>query len=108
MSSQHAAQNLQNLVKDQRVDLFIYCIRDRLVDIIRINYELVRKNPHRGKAPILLVVTGLEGIDDMEEWWHESTKSQRRRSVESGEGTFWSQGITLSFLEKRAQERAPS
>jgi len=75
MSSQQAIQNLQDLIKERRVDLFIYCIRDRLVDIIRFNYELVWKNPHRGKAPILLVVTGLEEIDDMEEWWHDNEKT---------------------------------
>ena len=75
MSSQHAVQNLQNLLKDHQIDLFIYCIRDRLVDIIRFNYELVWRNPRRGKAPILLVVTGLEEIDDMEEWWHENKKT---------------------------------
>jgi len=75
MSPQHTIQNLQNLVKDQQVDLFIYCIRDRLVDIIRFNYELVWKNPRRGKAPILLVVTGLEGRYDMEGWWGENEKT---------------------------------
>jgi len=75
MSSQHAVQNLQNLLKDHQIDLFIYCIRDRLVDIIRFNYELVWRNPRRGKAPILLVVTGLEGRYDMEGWWHDNKKT---------------------------------
>src|SRR5258707_11608811 len=67
MSPQAAAQNLQDLVVTQPVDLLIYCIRNRLVDMIRVNYELVSKTSHKESVPIVLVVTGLEGRNNMDE-----------------------------------------
>jgi predicted GTPase len=67
VSPQDAVQNLLNLVKDHGVNLLIYCIRGRLVDIIRINYDLFWKIICMEKVPIVLVVTGQEGRDDMDD-----------------------------------------
>ena len=75
VSSQKAVENLLNLVKDHSVDLLIYCIRGRLVNIIRVNYDLFWGIICRKEIPIVLVVTGLEGKGDMDEWWHENQKT---------------------------------
>ena len=75
VSSQAAVQNLLNLAKDHGVNLLVYCIRGRLVNIIRVNYDLFWGIICREKVPIVLVVTGLEGKDDMDEWWRENQKT---------------------------------
>jgi len=77
VSSQAAVQNLLNLVKDHGVNLLIYCIRERLPNITRVNYDLFWETICRKEVPILLVVTGLEGKHDMNEWWRENQKTIR-------------------------------
>ena len=81
MSSQAAVQNLLRLVKDHGVDLLIYCIRGRLPNIIRVNYDLFWGIICRKEVPIVLVVTGLEGKDDMDEWWKENQKAIKKMTM---------------------------
>jgi len=81
VSSQAAVQNLLNLVKDHGVDLLIYCIRGRLVNIIRVNYDLFWGNILRKEVPIVLVVTGLEGKADMDGWWRENEKTIKKMKM---------------------------
>ena len=59
-----AFPNLLKLVNEHGVNLIIYCIRGRLVDIVRINYGLFWEIICRKEVPIVLVVTGLEGEQD--------------------------------------------
>jgi len=80
VSSQAAVQNLLNLVQDHGVNLLIYCIRGRLVDIIRDNYDLFWGIICRKEVPILLVVTGLEEEADMGAWWRENENTIKKMS----------------------------
>jgi len=81
VSSQAALQNLLNLVKDNGVNLLIYCIRARLVNIIRVNYDLFWRIICKEGVPIVLVVTGLEGKGDMDEWWRENQKTIKKMKM---------------------------
>jgi len=57
--------NLCNLLGEHSVNLIIYCIRgSRLTDIVRVNYDLVSGI----KVPIILIVTGLEQEENMDDW----------------------------------------
>jgi len=81
VSPQDAVHSLLDLVKDHGVNLLIYCIRGRLVDIIRVNYDLFWKIICMEKVPIVLVVTGLEGKPDMNEWWEENEKTVKKMKL---------------------------
>ena len=81
VAPQDAVQNLLNLVKDQGANLLIYCIHDRLVDISRLNYDLIWRIICMEKVPIVMVVTGLEGKHDMDEWWRENEKSVKKMNL---------------------------
>ena len=72
--SQVALGNLLNLIGDNGINLLIYCIRGRLVDIVRINYDLFWGIICRKAVPIVLVVTGLEQYEDMDDWWRNNGK----------------------------------
>ena len=81
VSSQEAVQNLLNLVKDHGVNLLIYCMRERFPNIIRVNYDLFWGIICRKEVPIVLVVTGLEGKDDMDEWWRENQQTIKKMKM---------------------------
>jgi predicted GTPase len=81
VSLQAAVQDLLQLVNDQGVNLLIYCIRGRLVNTIRVNYDLFWGIICKEKVPILLVVTGLEGKHDMDEWWRVNEKSIKKMKM---------------------------
>jgi predicted GTPase len=81
VSSQAAIQDLLNLVKTNDVNLLIYCIRGRLVNIIRVNYDLFWGIICKEKVPIFLVVTGLEGKTDMDDWWRENQKMIKKMNL---------------------------
>jgi len=76
--TQKAMFNLVALVKGLRenaggVSLLVYCIRGaRLREIIRVNYDLFWGIICNGQVPIVLVITGLENEDDMEDWWRDN------------------------------------
>jgi hypothetical protein len=73
-----AIESLQTLVqslKDGGVSLLVYCIRgSRLRDIIKINYDLFHKIICGGNVPIVVVITGLENEEDMEDWWKDNAE----------------------------------
>jgi len=79
VSAQDAAHNLLDLVEHHGVNLLIYCIRGRVADIIRVNYDLFCKIKSMEKVPIVLVVTGLEG--KMDEWWRENKKDLKKMEM---------------------------
>ncbi|KIL54350.1 hypothetical protein M378DRAFT_28761 [Amanita muscaria Koide BX008] len=72
-SPERSIQDLQSLVlnlQHEGVNLLVYCIRgSRIRDIIKINYDLFWKIICNEQVPIVVVVTGLENEEDMEEWW---------------------------------------
>ncbi|OAX34837.1 hypothetical protein K503DRAFT_746785 [Rhizopogon vinicolor AM-OR11-026] len=78
VSPQQAIQNLHSLVEDLKtVNLLVYCIRGtRFRKIVADNYNIFRKmicGRARGpKVPIVLVITGLENEDNMDDWWKEN------------------------------------
>lgn len=79
--SQHAIQNLLDLVKNNEVNLLVYCVRDRLPNIIRVNYDLFWGIVCKKKVPIVLVTTGLEGRNDMDGWWGENQKAIKKMKM---------------------------
>jgi predicted GTPase len=81
VSHQTALQNLQDIIKDDGVDLLVYCMRDRLVDIIRDNYDLFWRDICKERVPIVLVVTGLEGKEDKGAWWRENKKTIKKMGM---------------------------
>ena len=85
VSADRAIESLEELVqslKDGGVSLLVYCIRgSRLRDIVKINYELFHKTICGGKVPIVVVITGLENEDDMEDWWVDNAADFDRRGM---------------------------
>ena len=73
VSADRAIETLQELVMNLQsggVGLLVYCIRgSRLRDIVKINYDIFHKVICGGQVPIVIVVTGLENEDNMEDWW---------------------------------------
>ncbi|OAX31803.1 P-loop containing nucleoside triphosphate hydrolase protein, partial [Rhizopogon vinicolor AM-OR11-026] len=78
VSPQRAIQNLRSLVEDLKtVNLLVYCIRGtRFRKIVADNYNIFRRmicGRARGpKVPIVLVITGLENEDNMDDWWKDN------------------------------------
>ena len=70
MPAPAAGTTLCDLLREQSVNLIIYCVRgSRLTDIVRVNYDLVSGIVCEKKVPIILVVTGLEQEENMDDWW---------------------------------------
>jgi len=66
-----AMKAMESLVKQVRVigiSLIIYCVRGRFTNIVGQNYKWFCGGVCKGKVPVLLVVTGLEG-EDKDKWW---------------------------------------
>ena len=86
VSADRAIESLQELVqslKDGGVSLLVYCIRgSRLRDIVKINYDLFHKIICGGKVPIVVVITGLENEDDMEDWWVDNAEDFDHRGMQ--------------------------
>ena len=107
VSSQAAVRNLLNLVNDHGVNLLIYCIRERFPGIIRVNYDLFWGIICRKEVPIVLVVTGLEGKDDMDEWWRENRKTIEKMKMSfDGHACITSWKGRENRYEKEYQESA--
>jgi len=85
ISGDRAIQNLQRLVQNLQyggVGLLVYCIRgSRLRDIVKINYDLFYKIVCGAKVPIVIVATGLENEDDMEDWWADNVQDFHDRGM---------------------------
>ncbi|OAX42324.1 P-loop containing nucleoside triphosphate hydrolase protein [Rhizopogon vinicolor AM-OR11-026] len=73
-SPQQAIQNLRSLVEDiKTVNLLVYCIRGRRFrKIVADNYNMFCKTICGSKVPVVLVITGLENEDNMDDWWKEN------------------------------------
>ncbi|OAX42323.1 hypothetical protein K503DRAFT_766885 [Rhizopogon vinicolor AM-OR11-026] len=78
VSPQQAIQNLRSLADDLKtVNLLVHCIRGTWFrEIVADNYNIFRKmicGRARGpKVPIVLVITGLENEDNMDDWWEDN------------------------------------
>ena len=80
--AQKAFKHLYNLVQQCDLNLIMYCIRgSRLTDIARVNYDLFYGIICEGKVPIVLVITGLELGNDMDQWWNSNRKVIERMGM---------------------------
>src|SRR5258705_3988141 len=67
--AEKAIKDLFNLVKGISVNLIIYCVRGcRFTDIVRVNFDLFCGIICEGKVPVVLVVTGLEQEEVLDDW----------------------------------------
>jgi len=69
-----AIVNARNLImkleSDGGIDLLLFCVRaDRVAATLPNNYRLFYEWLCEGKVPIVLVLTGLERENRMEDWW---------------------------------------
>ncbi|OAX35947.1 hypothetical protein K503DRAFT_722216 [Rhizopogon vinicolor AM-OR11-026] len=69
-----AITNARSLVtklgKEGGIDLLLFCVRSgRFTSIIQKNYRIFYGSLCEMKVPIVLVVTGLEEEENMEDWW---------------------------------------
>lgn len=72
VSAPKAIEGLYRLMRglDNGVSLLVYVVRGpRLKNSARKNYEMFYEIFCEKKVPIVLVITGLEHEDDMDEWW---------------------------------------
>ncbi|TFK67394.1 hypothetical protein BDN72DRAFT_98755 [Pluteus cervinus] len=79
-----AVNQLAKLADDLngRLNLLVYCMRGtRFRKVIKDNYDLFRTIVTGGNVPIVLVITGLEQEDDMEDWWKENEADLRREGI---------------------------
>ncbi|KAF9441410.1 hypothetical protein P691DRAFT_791374 [Macrolepiota fuliginosa MF-IS2] len=70
-----ALRNLRDLVwkLKEGVSLLVYCIRGtRYRDILKVNYDLFTDIICQGKVPVVVVVTGLENEERMDDWWKDN------------------------------------
>ena len=55
---------------DGRIDLLMFCMRGpRIKDATHQNWKIFHEILCKKQVPTVLVVTGLENIDNMDEWW---------------------------------------
>jgi hypothetical protein len=67
-----ALDHLRNLIGKLKdgISLLVYCIRgSRYRDIIKVNYDLFTEIICQGEVPVVVVITGLENEERMEDWW---------------------------------------
>ncbi|EIW86070.1 P-loop containing nucleoside triphosphate hydrolase protein, partial [Coniophora puteana RWD-64-598 SS2] len=75
VTADEACEKLVHLLQQLRggVHLLVYVVRGtRLRSIVKINYDIFQRVVFRGQVPIVLVATGLENEDRMENWWDEN------------------------------------
>ncbi|KAF8635778.1 hypothetical protein AX17_003854 [Amanita inopinata Kibby_2008] len=71
-ASQDAIAQLYQLLRnlESGVNLLIYCMRaSRIKDSGHQNWRLFLEVIYQGRVPIVLVITGLEGEENMDDWW---------------------------------------
>jgi hypothetical protein len=79
-----ALRHLRDLVNNLRdgLSLLVYCIRgSRFRDIIKVNYDLFTEIICQGEVPVVIVITGLENEDRMEDWWTENEREFTERKM---------------------------
>ena len=87
VSAPQAIEGLYRLMRglDDGVSLLVYVVRGpRLKNSARKNYEMFFEFFCEKKVPIVLVITGLENEEDMDEWWKRN------------EAAFCEEGMTFS------------
>jgi GTPase SAR1 family protein len=75
--AEQALYHLRDLIDKLKggVSLLVYCIRgSRYHDIIKVNYDLFTEIICQGEVPIVIVVTGLEIEERMDDWWDVNEK----------------------------------
>jgi tRNA U34 5-carboxymethylaminomethyl modifying GTPase MnmE/TrmE len=82
----HAISNARNLImkleNEGGIDLLLFCIRaGRLSETVGNNYRLFYEWLCEKKVPIVLVITGLEGYENMEDWWTKNKESFDKYSI---------------------------
>jgi hypothetical protein len=81
--TREAFEKLSNLVQERGVNLLVFCMRGpRLKEISRVNYDLFWGIVCQGKVPIMVVVTGLEEEEIMDQWWDRNKTEFERRGME--------------------------
>jgi len=84
MPAPAAGTTLCDLLREHSVNLIIYGIRgSRLTDIVRVNYDLVSGIVRKKKVPIVLVVTGLEQEENMDDWWKKNKEIIKKMGLAS-------------------------
>jgi hypothetical protein len=63
------------------VSLLVYCVRGRIKETTAKNYLMFYEGVCQLRVPILLVATGLEEVDPMDEWWTENEVAYRRENM---------------------------
>jgi GTPase Era involved in 16S rRNA processing len=63
------------------VSLLVYCVRGRIKETTAKNYSLFFEAVCQTKVPIVLVATGLEEENSMDEWWNENEEAYRREKM---------------------------
>ena len=67
---ENAYHLVAKLASEGGIDLLLYCIRaGRVTTTIQANYRLFYEWLCEKKVPIVLIVTGIEREDNMEDWW---------------------------------------
>ncbi|KXN85170.1 hypothetical protein AN958_11592, partial [Leucoagaricus sp. SymC.cos] len=67
-----ALSHLRDLVErlQDGLSLLVYCIRGaRYRDILKVNYDIFTEIICQGEIPVVVVVTGLEHEERMDDWW---------------------------------------
>jgi len=84
VSAQKAADNLINLLGGMSVNLIIYFARgNRFLDEVQVNLYLFGRIRRAcgAKVPIVLMVTGLEQEEVMDEWWTRHERDIKRSNL---------------------------
>ena len=87
VSAPRAIEGLYRLMRglDDGVSLLVYVVRGpRLKKSVRDNYEMFYEIFCEKKVPVVLVITGLEHEEDMDDWW------KRNEAAFSDEGMWFS------------------
>ena len=82
--SEDAAKNLHHMIQRLQggVNLLVHCINSkRPSEAVETNYEALYRIIGSKKAPIVLVVTGLEDEDPMEGWWRRNEAEMKNRGM---------------------------
>jgi predicted GTPase len=82
---EEAMKNLKDLVhrlKDGGVSLLVYCIRGtRFRDILKENYDVFAGIICQDRVSVVLVITGLENEEPMENWWAENQQELEKQKL---------------------------
>ncbi|KAJ8593887.1 hypothetical protein M405DRAFT_730682, partial [Rhizopogon salebrosus TDB-379] len=69
-AQKHLKKLLQDLKERDGIHLLVYCVRSaRKTSALRRNYDLFHFKLKEKKVPIVLILTGLENEQNMEDWW---------------------------------------